>query len=89
MPDTLSSLTVAGFDAELAKHGLSTGDVSMSPSPRLDVVRRGRDAPLVLVVVTYARDENGKRYLDSETGAAATEVHRIPVASLNLAPPST
>lgn len=77
-------LTVAGLDTELVKHGLSTKDVSLNPAPRIDQERRGRDAPLVLVVTTYARNAEGKRYIDTETGEAATETHRIPLATLTF-----
>jgi len=61
--------------ALFADVGLDIADVE---SCRLDVESRGQaEAALVLVVTTYAKNENGKHYFDRGTDHPAMEVRRF------------
>ena len=79
-------LTLAHFAFALEHVGVSIFDVKDNPGPRLGR-EGGVDSPLVLIVTTYAKNAEGKRYIDSETREAATEVRRFRLAGdLRLLP---
>lgn len=86
-----SAVVYDELKAKLADVGIDTGDVA---SMRFDVVRRGDPtSPMVLVVVVFAKDENGKRYIDRtpDDGAApraATEVRRLYLSSIGFFAPA-
>jgi len=78
-------LTCADLDRALADFGLSIRDVACQ---RIDAESFLPEGRLVLVVTAYARDAEGRRYIDHEDRTkAATEVRRfLLTGDLCLAP---
>lgn len=80
-------MTRAELNAEMEKHGIPARFIAMAP--RLDLDGDDDSASLVLVVESFALDGEGVPYMDHETWDLATEVRRIPVASLSLDLPAS
>ena len=72
--------TLGDLKERLAEVGVDLADVTVEL--RLSTQSRGDlSAPLIVVVTTYAKNAEGKRYFDLETREAATEVRRFFVTS--------